>query len=65
MPRAQQTADDPLHDLDWLAAYIDKPKKTIYNWHTLGVGPPHYKIGNRLRYRKSEIDQWLRTMRVK
>jgi predicted DNA-binding transcriptional regulator AlpA len=57
--RAKISADEPLHDLDWLAEYLDKPKKTIYNWNVQGVGPPHYLIGTTLRYRKSEVDHWI------
>jgi excisionase family DNA binding protein len=51
--------DEPLHDLAWLAAYLDKPKQTIYDWRYRGIGPPAYKVGTTLRWRKSEVDQWL------
>jgi predicted DNA-binding transcriptional regulator AlpA/predicted GIY-YIG superfamily endonuclease len=50
---------DPLVDLDWLAAYLGKPKKTIYSWRLRGTGPPAYKIGQALRWRRSEVDAWL------
>jgi excisionase family DNA binding protein len=62
MPRKILTSDEPLRDLDWLAAYIGKPKKTIYNWRFRGEGPPAYKVGNSLRFRQSEVDQWLREL---
>jgi predicted DNA-binding transcriptional regulator AlpA len=55
--------DEPLHDIEWLSAYLDIPLKTLYNWRFRGVGPPAFKIGNSLRWRKSEVDQWLTEQR--
>ena len=55
--------EDPLYDLEWLSAYIGVPKKTIYSWRLHGQGPPAYKIGQHLRYRRSEVDQWLTEQR--
>jgi excisionase family DNA binding protein len=54
-----EITDEPLRDLDWLAAYIGVPKKSIYGWRLRGEGPPAYKVGQHLRYRKSEVDAWL------
>ncbi|HJV13901.1 MAG TPA: helix-turn-helix domain-containing protein [Propionibacteriaceae bacterium] len=34
------------------------PVETVHKWRTEGVGPSAYRIGNRLRYRKSEVLQW-------
>jgi excisionase family DNA binding protein len=51
--------DEPLRDIDWLAAYLKKPKKTLYRWRLHGEGPPAYKVGQQLRFRKSEVDAWL------
>jgi excisionase family DNA binding protein len=51
--------DETLHDLDWLAAYLGIPKKTIYGWRLRGEGPPAYRVGKHLRYRRSDVDDWL------
>jgi len=47
-------------DVDGLQAYLpDKPAKpTIYTWVSSGLIPYH-KNGKRLRFYKSDIDNWL------
>jgi hypothetical protein len=35
------------------------PVSAIYAWNRRGVGPPHYKVGRKLRYRKSYAWKWL------
>jgi excisionase family DNA binding protein len=59
---ASRTAhsDEPLNDLEWLSAYLGIPEKTIYAWRLRNEGPPAYRVGRHLRWRKSEVDQWLR-----
>jgi predicted DNA-binding transcriptional regulator AlpA len=56
-------SDEPLRDIDWLAGYLHKPKKTLYNMRLRGEGPPAYKIGQALRWKKSEVDAWLEQQR--
>ena len=52
-----------LHELhDYLP---DKPNiSTIYGWTSQRL-IPHYKKGNRLYFFKSEIDEWLKSGRIK
>ena len=52
-----------LHELhDYLP---DKPNiSTIYGWTSQRL-IPHYKKGNRLYFLKSEIDEWLKSGRIK
>jgi excisionase family DNA binding protein len=38
---------------------LNVPVSTIYAWNRHGVGPPHYKVGRKLRYRKSDARKWL------
>lgn len=38
--------------------YIGFSKKTIRNW-TSEEKIPHVKLGNAVRYRKTQIDNWL------
>jgi excisionase family DNA binding protein len=42
-----------------VAKLLNIPVSTIYAWNRHGVGPPHYKVGSKLRYRKSNARKWL------
>jgi len=57
----QPTEADRWFDLNELCTYHpDKPSKpTVYGWVNAGTIPVH-KGGKKLRFLKSEIDNWLR-----
>ena len=42
-----------------VAKLLKVPVSAIYAWNRRGVGPPFYKIGTKLRYRKSNARNWL------
>ena len=42
-----------------VAKLLNVPVSTIYAWKRRGEGPPYYKIGRKLRYRKSDARKWL------
>ena len=42
-----------------LARYLSVPVATIYGWRHQGKGPPAAKLGNHLRYRKADVDDWI------
>jgi len=66
-PQAEQpTEADRWFDLNELCIYHpDKPTKpTVYGWVNAGTIPVH-KGGKKLRFLKSEIDNWLRQGRKK
>jgi excisionase family DNA binding protein len=42
-----------------VAKLLNVPVSTIYAWNRHGVGPPHYKVGRKLRYRKGNARKWL------
>ena len=46
-----------------LAAYLGVPIATIYQWRHHGRGPASYRIGRHVRYRTSDIEQWLKAQR--
>jgi len=52
---------NPLLTIDQAAEYLAIPKATIYTWRTrrVGFGPRAVKIGGNLRYRRSDLDQWV------
>ena len=44
-----------------LAEMLQVPLATLYSWRKHGGGPPAVKLGRRLlRYRRSEIERWLK-----
>lgn len=50
---------DPLLTLDQVAQWLGKPKNTLYAWHSRGKGPRAIRVGNTLRYRRSDVERWL------
>jgi excisionase family DNA binding protein len=63
MARAQQPVRaelfDPLLTADEVAAWLRKPKQTLYAWRARGQGPRGLKVGGDLRYRRSDVEAWL------
>jgi excisionase family DNA binding protein len=61
-----QTDTDSWFDINDLCKYHpDKPSKaTVYSWVNAGIIPVH-KGGKKLRFLKSEIDNWLKQGRKK
>jgi excisionase family DNA binding protein len=45
--------------IEEVAKLLRVPVSAIYAWNRRGVGPPHYKVGRKLRYRKSNARNWL------
>ena len=42
-----------------LADYLKVPVKTLYDWRYERKGPTSIKIGRHLRYRRTDVDDWL------
>ena len=42
-----------------LATWLGVPVSTIYNWRYTRSGPPGFKVGRHVRYRRAEVDAWL------
>ncbi len=45
--------------VDDVARWLGKPKATLYTWRSRQVGPRGIRVGNALRYRRSEVERWL------
>ena len=56
---ASEWRPDPLLTIDDVATWLGKPKNTLYAWHSRGKGPRAIRVGNTLRYRRSEVERWL------
>jgi excisionase family DNA binding protein len=41
-----------------LSEWLGIPVTTIYNWRYASNGPPGFKIGKHVRYRRSEVEKW-------
>lgn len=46
------------------ALYLGLSEKTIATWRCLGKGIPFKKIGNRVMYAKTDIDNWLEQQKL-
>jgi excisionase family DNA binding protein len=57
--RAVPQDDDRLMNVEDLMEYLDLPRDTIYKQRQEGTGPPGYRIGKHLRWKRSEVEAWL------
>lgn len=55
---------DRLIDTEELAKALGISSRTVDTWRTAGEGPDYIKIGAQVRYRETDIEQWLSTVRV-
>ena len=57
---------DPLLKRAEAAEYMGLQPQTLAVWVTRQVnGPPYVKIGRSVRYRKSDLDEWLQSQTVR
>lgn len=42
-----------------LAAYLEVPERTVYQWRHTGYGPPGIRVGRHVRYRRRDVERWL------
>jgi excisionase family DNA binding protein len=52
---------DRLMTIDQVADYTQLPKFTLYKMRSEGRGPRAARLGKHLRYRKSDVDAWIRS----
>ena len=45
--------------IDEVARRLDIPKATLYGWRYKRIGPRCHRVGKHLRYRWSEVLEWL------
>ena len=57
--RPDQDTPERLLTPDEVARWLGKPKATLYAWRSRGLGPRGIRVGNLLRYRRSEVEAWL------
>jgi excisionase family DNA binding protein len=42
-----------------LAEYLGVPVATLYAWRYRRQGPPGFRVGRHVRFRRSDIDDWI------
>src|SRR5690606_15901439 len=42
-----------------LADYLGVPVATLYQWRHRREGPPGFRVGRRVRYRWSDVQEWI------
>lgn len=47
-----------------LSAMLRIPKSSIYDWRKRHEGPPAYRIGRHLRWRRDDVVAWLQGQRA-
>jgi excisionase family DNA binding protein len=61
--RAVPQNDDRLMNIEDLMEFLDLSRDTVYKQRYEGTGPPAYRVGKHLRWKKSEVDDWLQSKR--
>ena len=51
---------DRLLTVEELADYLGVPIATLYQWRHRGEGPPGFRVGRYIRYRRNDVEQWIR-----
>lgn len=54
-----QRLDRRLLTVQDLANYLGVPVATIYAWRYRRQGPPGFRVGRYLRFRRSDVEQWI------
>ena len=42
-----------------LSVYLEIPVATLYAWRYRGQGPRSFRVGKHLRYRRSDVTDWI------
>ena len=50
---------EPLISITDVSELLGVPVGTLYRWRYLGEGPPGYRIGRHVRYRRSAVEAWI------
>ncbi len=53
--------EDKWISIDAAAEYLDVNKDSIRNWIKKGTDIPAHKIGKQWKFKKSELDEWVKS----
>ncbi|MHA1540059.1 MAG: helix-turn-helix transcriptional regulator [Alphaproteobacteria bacterium] len=46
------------------ASLLNISPRTLEEWIRAGSAPPHYRIGMRLKFKKSEVKDWIEKRKI-
>lgn len=52
-------AAEQLFGIEELSEYLGIPVATLYKWNHTGDGPPYLKIGRRVKYKLTDVTEWV------
>ena len=58
------TTTDRLWGVRDVAAYLDVPVQTVYQWRSTGYGPPGGKVGRHVKYLPEDVRAWFTRQRT-
>jgi excisionase family DNA binding protein len=50
---------DRLISVKELSDYLNVPATTLYQWRYRREGPPGFRVGRHVRYRWSDVEEWI------
>ena len=50
---------DQLLTVEELADYLGVPVATLYQWRYRREGPPGFRVGRYVRYRRTDVKAWI------
>lgn len=50
---------DRLLTIQELAEYLGVPVTTLYQWRYRREGPPGFRVGRHVRYRRADVEDWI------
>lgn len=53
------TSSERLWGVKDVAAYLDVPAQTVYQWRSTGYGPRGVRVGRYVRYRPEDVRAWV------
>ena len=59
-PGRSNFGNTPLLSTSEVAAFLGVPIATLYSWRNKRYGPPGIRVGRYVKYRKADVDNWLR-----
>lgn len=56
-------AEDDLLTVQEVAALLRRPVNTIRTWRYQRSGPPSFRLGRRVMYRRGDVEEWVSIQR--
>jgi hypothetical protein len=63
IPLPPEPAPRPLATPKQVAAYLQKPEKTLTEWRYRGIGPAYHRSGRDVRYDWADVFAWVAEQR--